>query len=195
MKTFILPGMGATGAMYPGPWTRLPEATFIEWPLDDRSETIPELAATLIEKFGITSSDRVIGSSFGGMVGCEISNLITLKKVILFGSASHPSEIRKPLRFLHPLIKLTPLKLIHRLGTHSSHLPLSMFSKTDPTFTRRMTLAVFQWQGDQGRSPLIRVHGIKDPVIRPHQTAHLINGGHLIATTHAQECLKYLPST
>lgn len=136
MKTLILPGMGATHQMYPEPWGSFSDAEILDWPLNDESKTIPELAASLIEKYKITSSDRIIGSCLGGMVACEISNQITFCQVVLIGSALHPDEIQSILRPLHPAINLLPLKLIHRLASYFSYLPLALFAKTDPEFTR-----------------------------------------------------------
>lgn len=189
MKTLILPGMGATHQMYPEPWRSLPNVEILDWPLDDQSKTIPDLAAALIEKYKITSSDRLIGSSLGGMVACEISNQISLRQVVLIGSALHPDEIQSIFRFLHPAIKLIPLKLIHRFASGCAYLPLAMFAKSDPEFIRRMCSAVYQWKGDQGRSPVYRIHGTRDLMIPCPVKYHLaLKGGHLIATTHAEEC-------
>ncbi|MGJ8696927.1 MAG: alpha/beta fold hydrolase [Verrucomicrobiaceae bacterium] len=192
---YLLPGMGATNAMYSGPWRDLPNAQFLDWPRDFTGTTLTQLAQRLIDDHHITPADTLIGTSLGGMVASEISNLITLRQLILISSATHPSEISPLLATCHPLINLIPLTLLRTLCAKLPFLTTRMFAQTDPRFLRLTTKAVFQWQGDQGRSPLFRIHGTRDPVItRPKSVNSFIKGGHLITLTHKKDCLNALPT-
>lgn len=75
---FVFPGMGASTDMYSGPWRELKDAVFVNWPRNSTAESIPDLAAEIIETYAIQNGDSVIGTSLGGMVACEIANVIQL---------------------------------------------------------------------------------------------------------------------
>ena len=59
-----------------------------------------------------------------------------------------------------------------------------------------MCRAIFTWPGlDTTRLRPLRIHGRRDRVIPPPATADLLlEGGHLIAMTHAAECVACLQS-
>ncbi len=85
---FLLPGMGADHRMYAAPaWQALPEARFIDWPEHHGEATIAAIASRVIAEAGIREGDTVIGSSLGGIVGCEIANQLHLRSLVLIGSA------------------------------------------------------------------------------------------------------------
>ena len=57
-----------------------------------------------------------------------------------------------------------------------------------------MCRAIFNWDGlgDQ-RVNLVRIHARMDHVIPlPKGVRHVLNGGHLIAMTHAKECVEII---
>lgn len=90
---YILPGLGASSGMYANRWRSLEESIFLDWPKGFNGSTLTDLADHLICKYSISNADEVIGSSLGGMVACEISNQITLKRIVLIGSAKRKEEI------------------------------------------------------------------------------------------------------
>ncbi len=186
---YVLPGMGATNAMFKGPWRGLGIIQFLDWPEDSRAESIKSLAREIIQQVGIKPGDTVMGTSLGGIVACEISNQLPLDQLILIGNATKKDEINPLLRTLSPLIDLTPLSFVQQsTGSIPSNLT-QMFSMGDPQFIRRMSKAVFSWDGHQSNTRPFRIHGTKDSVIPLPNTVDLkIDGGHLIAMTHPEEC-------
>src|SRR4051812_26982519 len=100
---YVLPGTGGDRRMYPGPWQALPEAKFIEWPRYAGESSLEEVAARLVALHQIPDGSTVVGSSLGGMIGCEIARLRTLRELVLVGSALHQKEISPWLARLHPL--------------------------------------------------------------------------------------------
>ena len=189
MTIFLLPGMGATAEMYPDPWRKLPNVHPLEWPQDFQGTTLTNLANHLIKKHEISSSDVVIGSSLGGMVAAEISNLIGLRHCILIGSAIHPTEIPSLYRRIYPLIDFIPLKLSQKIANRTPLLTARMFAQSSPDFICLTTHAIFKWRGLQSSENLFRIHGSRDLMIPHPEHTHLtLTGGHLIATTHAEEC-------
>ena len=188
----VYPGMGATASMYGERWREAIAGTYHNWPEWSGEETIAEMAATLIEAHGISDGDTVIGSSLGGMLAAEVSRTIELERIILIGSAIHPDEIRTLLKVLHPIIDYTPLDFIQKLAGKVPMELSGMFAETDPGYIRAMCKAVFLWEGIEAGSSILRIHGKHDSVIPPPSDAHLIDGGHLIAMTHAEECLQMI---
>lgn len=187
------PGMGATSSMYGKSWRKHFEGQFHDWPQWQGEQSIRDIAERIIEVHEIESGDTVIGASLGGIVACEIANLVSLERIILIGAACKREEINKLLSILHPLIDLTPIAFIQMsCGKLPSDLT-RMFAQSDPLFIRNMCKAIFAWSGLESEVPLLRIHGIKDLVIPfPEQSAHSINGGHLIVMTHPLECIEVL---
>lgn len=191
----LLPGMGADHRMYAASaWQTLPDSRALDWPEHRGETTIAAIATRVIAAAGIRAGDTIIGSSLGGMVGCEIANQLPLRALVLIGSAQAPSEISPLLALLHPLTAVTPLELIRAAaGKLPGELP-AMFAGSDAKFIRTMCRAIFQWPGLRAtrRHPL-RIHGRHDLVIPPPQHVDLLlDGGHLIAMTHAEQCVGYL---
>lgn len=193
MTIFLLPGMGATSEMYPGPWRELPESCPLEWPRHFKGESLTDLAQLLIREHDFQPNDVIIGSSLGGMVAGEISNLIGLRQLVLIGSATHPREIPALYQLLHPLIRITPLRLLQSLAAKIPHPLPQMFAESSPDFIRHTTLALFRWEGLQSKENLFRIHGSADLLIPHPQKADLtLPGGHLIASTQAEKCCQVI---
>jgi len=193
-KKYFLPGMGATEAMYEGSWSEVEGAIFINWPKYEGEVSLEQVAEKLIQEYGISGEDELIGTSLGGMIACEIARLVSAKRVILVGSASAPSEVRTVLKYLSSLANITPIEMVQLLcGKYDAKL-LKMFKETDAKFIRMTSKAIFKWSGlDTDQIEAVRIHGKKDKVIVPEgKTDLLIDGGHLIVMTHADECVEYL---
>jgi len=183
--------MGATPLMYCGPWQFLHDSQALDWP-EYRGETrIGDVAGRLIDEHAICSPDVVVGSSLGGIVALEIHRRIHLRQVILVGSAVVKDEINSLLLAAAPLAKITPLRLIQCLAGKGFNEVSAMFAEVDTEFVRAMCLAVKKWDGFDGSLEAVsRIHGDRDPVIKCPNDAHIITGGgHLIAMTHAEECV------
>jgi len=193
----VLPGMGADHRMFSDrAWHSLPDARFHDWPEHRGEATIPAIADRVIAEARINDGDTVVGTSLGGLVGCEIANRLRLRSLVLVGSAQSPAEISALLALLHPLASLAPLDLIR---VSASKLPgelCAMFADSQAGFIRAMCRAIFSWPGlDTTRLRPLRIHGRRDRVIPPPAAADLLlDGGHLIAMTHAAECVAYLQS-
>ncbi len=191
---YILPGMGATSNMYSGPWRKIPNAKFINWPRYNGEKTISEVAESVIRRYGIMRSDSVAGSSLGGIVSLEIADKLGIRNVYLFGSAVSKNEINPLLRFLSPLSEITPIKVIQALAGKFRNEFLTMFHSSETEFIRAMCHAVSNWQGYKGDQSIIkRIHGENDKVISCFGACKKIkDGGHLIAMTHAADCIEII---
>ena len=188
---YLLPGMGATSAMYDGPWRDMPDSIAVDWPDYQGEKTIAQVAARLIAEHNIGPNDSIVGSSLGGLVALEIHAEVGLRRVILIGSATSSQEINPLLIALAPLAKLTPMRLIQHLAGKSASRLSTMYAQVDAEFVRAMCGAIANWGGYDGSMQAVtRLHGDRDHVIRRPADTHIIpGGGHLITITHAEECI------
>lgn len=192
--TYILPGMGGDRRMYPHPWPLLPGAKFIEWPAYAGESSLEDVAARLVALHQIPDGATVVGSSLGGMVGCEIARLRVLRELVLVGSALHKEEISPLLTRLHPLMDHLPLRLAQRAAGALPGELLQMFSDADPHFVRAMCRAMFRWRGaGELNTPVRRIHGRRDHIIsRPAGADLWVSGRHVIAMSDAVECVAFI---
>lgn len=192
---FVLPGMGADHRMYQAPaWHTLPDARFLDWPKHRGEDSITAIADRVIAEAGINTGDTVIGSSLGGIVGCEIANRLRLHSLVLVGSAQSATEISGLLAALHPLAALAPLDFIRLSAGKLPGELCEMFADTQASFIRAMCRAIFSWPGlDLTRLRPLRLHGRRDRVIPlPAEADLVLDTGHLLAMTHAVECVAFL---
>ena len=186
--------MGADHRMFPPPWHTLPGFIAHDWPRHQSEVSLPELADRLINEFGLQTEDSIVGASLGGMVGCEIARRIRLRHLILIGSAEHPSEVRAPLRLIHPVAAITPFRPLVRLAAQIPARSTEGFGASEPSFIRAMCRAVFPWSGCPAPTPApLRIHGRSDWIIRPPTKPDLLlSGGHFISITRARECVEFI---
>ncbi len=180
--------------MYPAPWTSLEGFKAADWTGLFKARTLSELVSAIVEKQNIRDGDTLIGSSLGGMVACEITRLRHIPKLFLVGSAIRRDEINPWLAALHPLADLAPMEWLRISAGKAPGELAAMFADTDAEFVRAMCKAVFQWEGlGVTQAKVLRLHGRQDHVIRPPVNADLLlEGGHLIAMTHAPECVAFV---
>ncbi|MCP4347034.1 MAG: hypothetical protein GY795_16090 [Desulfobacterales bacterium] len=187
---YILPGMGANSKMYSGPWHELGDCCFIDWPPYDQEKSIADVAIRLIEKYQINQNDIAIGSSLGGMVGSEIGCILGLKQIFLIGSAVSSNEISFLSKLLMPFASKPVVKISQSVSSFSNAELHQMYSKAEPDFIVSVSKAIMNWEGFKGDlKTVIRIHGRKDFFINCPDNCEVIEGGHLIAITHARECV------
>lgn len=191
---FVLPGMGADSGMFTGSWRRLPDAVFVDWPPYSGEQSLAEIAGRIVAAYDINEGDVVVGTSLGGMVACEIARLKRLHRLVLIGSALHPAEIHPLLVTLQPLARFAPVDWLQWSAASIPSELAHMFGRAQPEFIRASIKAVFRWDGmDPSLPSPLRIHGKHDLIIPPPPRMDLlIEGGHLIALSHAQDCCAFI---
>lgn len=189
-----LPGTGADQRMFPGPWGELPGFVAHDWSAVRQTRDLPELAAAVTAEWKIQDDDTLVGCSLGGMVACEILRLRRIKRLFLIGSATRRTDVNPWLTTLCPLIDLTPVNWLRLAADKVPGDVAAMFAASDPDFVRAMCKAIFQWNGlGETATPVYRIHGRQDRVIPPPAGADLLlEGGHLVAMTHAPQCVAFV---
>jgi hypothetical protein len=186
--------MGADRRMYPAPWMDLPDFVAHDWTRYSGEKSIAEVAQSTCDAADIRDGDTLIGSSLGGIVACEITNIRKISALFLIGSATHKEEINKLLAVLHPLARVAPIDWLKFSAAKIPSELAQMFAGIEPSFTRAMCDAIFEWKGlKTSLVKVYRIHGKYDFVIPPPpKTDLLLNGGHLILISHANECAEFI---
>ena len=191
-RIILLSGTGGDRRLFPKPWTDLPGVHPVDW-CEWRGETsLGEIAARIIAEQFIGPDDILVGTSLGGMVACEIANRTPVAGIVLVAGATHPREVIAPLRWIHPLIRVVPLRLVQKLVEPRPRLEFRMFAESDAAFIRNAILAIFRWKGlrSDNAVPVLRIHGRHDPVIRcPKDADVILDAGHMVTISHAGECV------
>jgi pimeloyl-ACP methyl ester carboxylesterase len=189
-----LPGMGSDKRMFPSPWGTLPDFAAHNWVQHKGEKTLAEVAHSVCAARGIKDGDILIGASLGGMVACEIAKIRKIPRLYLIGSATRNEEVNRLLAGLHPLAWVAPLGW---LGFSAARIPMElaqMFAGIEVSFVRAMCSAIFEWKGlGISETKVIRIHGRRDVVIPPPEKVDLLlDGGHLISITHAEDCVDFI---
>ena len=191
----ILPGMGADHTMFSGPaWHGIAGASFLDWPAYHGETTIAAIADRVIAEAAIADGATLIGVSLGGIVACEIAKKRRLKALVLIGSAIHAQEVSRLLATLRPLAQYAPIEFVQRAVGKVPDDVVAMFARGDPGFIRAACRAIFDWDGcDAARITPVRIHGTRDHMIpMPANVDLALDGGHLVAMTHADQCVAFL---
>jgi len=193
---FMLPGMGASAAMYDALRRELSfKITFINWPEYHGETSYKEVAQRVINENRISGGDIVGGSSLGGMVALEIASSIEVRAAILLGSAVNAKEVQGLLARLSPLAGITPISLVQALAGKHRNPVSSMKAEANPEFIRAMAMYLPSWAGYDGlQEKVFRLHGKKDHIIPcPPSGCDVLEGaGHLLAITRASETAMFL---
>lgn len=197
----LIPGTGGTAELFSD--YRLPfpfRALDFPRPRSPRM-SMERYARQFAEHHGIEDGDTLVGVSLGGMLSCEISRNVAIRKLVLISSGTRRTHLNPVLR---------------RLGFLGSHLPFgwlqtlpeppvspyrrrlfAMFRESDPGFLSRACSVAPQWEGAKDLPELVQIHGDRDPVFpfplqRDGIHLRLLGAGHLAVPERRQEVNDFL---
>jgi hypothetical protein len=94
LDVYFISGMGADRRIFQK--VKLSEKFrihFLDWLVPLKNESIEAYAKRMSEKIDATKPFCIVGLSFGGVIACEISKIISPKKIVLVSSISMRKEI------------------------------------------------------------------------------------------------------
>jgi len=201
----LIPGLGADGRQWEPQRRALADVFVPPWIPPDRKETLPSYAARLAATIPREKPIVLGGSSFGGMLACEMACLLRPKALVLIGSCRSADAIRQEVRWLRPILShlpawgiaavkpLTPLVLytFGGLTPEQRRLCAAMLRDSDPHRLRWAMGAILHWRPSAlDGVPVFQIHGRRDRMIRAERVAAdvvLPDGGHLINMSHAEQ--------
>ncbi len=210
---YLIPGLGADQRNYAGPWTELPGCTFLNWPEYQGKASMPEVARFMADAWQLPPHAILIGSSFGGMLACELAKILPVHALVLVASTTARDNFTSTAK-MKRLTRVLPLRLVQMLLRCSQPVlkkiwgrsptpvacavldSIQMFSACQAGFYRNVFQAISTWEGfADHHTRLVRIHGRHDKLILPPPQADLyLEGGHLIVMTHARECVNFIQS-
>lgn len=199
-QIYLLSGIGADSRLLAPQVAAFSGTQVLEWIQPIRGESVRDYARRISAP--IPPGELIIGGvSFGGVIAQEIARQRPCLGVILVSSLRSPRELasvfqlgrRIPgswLRAVGALGALLPIvaKASHE---HPRRLCLNMPASSDPVFLSWAMDVLARWDPPTVEStPLLRVHGTRDFLIRPGK-AEIVQwiqgGGHLSNLTHAED--------
>ena len=178
----------------------------IHYPLPFENESMTEYALRISEQIDTTKPFVLIGVSLGGMISCELTDIINPEKVIIISSASSSEEVPK----MYTFFKTFPIyrEISPSLFKYSSYFlqPLyepdrkleketcvSMLHAKDPLFIKRAVHLIVSWdrtETDNLTKNIIHIHGDIDNTlpIENVKADFIIKGGsHMMVLTKSGE--------
>ena len=210
-ELILLPGLGADARQFEPQRVEFPNLVVPPWIAPLRGEPLPAYAERMAETMPRGRPIVLGGSSFGGMVACEMAQYVKPAMVVLIGSCRGPSGVRPLLRSLRPIVPLLPavsisvgkllappaVRMFSLLDSAQRKLRAKMLRDADPRFVRWGAQALLDWQPGPLPSgiPIRHIHGARDrvlPAARAEVDVLVPGAGHLVNMTHAEQVNRYL---
>lgn len=204
---YCISGLGADEKVFENLQLNGHKLKYIPWLQPEKKEKIQDYAARMAEHIG-EKSPILLGVSFGGMVGIEISKLIPVQKLIIVSSIKSTLELPAWMRVAGKikLNKLLPSKSTRltekidnrRLGVSTKEEKIMVRAyrkKADPIYLEWAIHQVLNWKNDWHPENLIHIHGDKDkifPLKKIKPTFIVKDGTHMIIYNRAKEISEYL---
>ena len=202
-QLILLPGVGADHRLFVPQRPAFLDLLVPAWIAPKKHEGLADYAARLAQRITPAKPMVLGGSSFGGMVACEMAKVLKPDVVVLIASCRSRKGIRPLFRVLRPTAPVAPkqvfdvakllspmaLRMLGRLTPEQRRLCVTMFRDADSRFMKWACTAVLNWEPSLLRGiPVFQIHGEKDLIIpaRGVEADEIVpGGGHLINLTHA----------
>jgi pimeloyl-ACP methyl ester carboxylesterase len=209
-RTIFLPGMGADHRLF-GP-QRAAGIPFEvpELPIPRPDEGLPAYAARLAAKLDLSTPCTIVGTSFGGMLACELAAATPCRQVVLIASCRHREAVSRAAWPIEWAARFLPDAVIRhqsantaRLLARIESLPRDQYAlvrdmalEIPVPYLRRVGRMILKWKRPSPLTcPIAHIHGDRDRLIplRNVQPDEVVpGGGHLINLTHPDQVNRFL---
>jgi len=201
----LLPGVGADCRQWEPQELAFPGLMVPPWIPPLRGDTLTTYAARLAETVPRRKPLILGGSSFGGMLACEMARYLQPRAVILIGSCRSPKSLNRGVLSLRPILCRVPwlgiritkplapfaVQTFRNLKPEFRRLCATMFQEADPRLMKWAIGAILRWQPTPlAGTPVFHIHGQRDRMIRASMVAPdclVPDGGHLINLSNAAQ--------
>lgn len=207
LTAYLLPGQGSDARVFKNiHFDSNIDTINIHYPVPFENETMTEYALRISKQIDTTKPFVLIGVSLGGMIACELTDIIHPEKVIIISSASSSEEVPK----MYTFFKTFPVyrEISPNIFKYSSYFlqPLyepdrkleketcvSMLHAKDPLFIKRAVHLIVSWdrtEADNQNKNIIHIHGDIDNTlpIDKVKADYIIKGGsHMMVLTKSGE--------
>lgn len=178
----------------------------VEYSVPTKGMSLQQYSQSLLPKIDTLNPFILIGVSLGGMICCELSELINVKKTIIISSAKGRSELPFRYRFQKtiPLYKLFPpfaikagAKLLQPLVEPDRRKNKATFKKMlsdkNALFMKRTVEMIIKWNRKTNSKKIWHIHGSMDHTLPlRHLTADCIikKGSHMMTLTERKKVME-----
>jgi hypothetical protein len=176
---------------------------FIHYPIPSNHSNIKEYAVSILNQIDTTSEFYLIGVSFGGMICCELSEIIKPKKTIIISSAKNRNELPSRYKFMKmfPVYKLFFPQLL-KMGSRvvqpivepdrskNKKTFVAMLKDKNKFFLKRSIGMIISWDRVVNNRKIYHIHGDKDhtlPIKKVKADFTVVNGSHMMTLTKSKE--------
>ncbi|MFI5171641.1 MAG: hypothetical protein ACHQFW_04580 [Chitinophagales bacterium] len=205
LKVYLIPGQGSDERIFKNlVWDEFIDTVHIKYELPLVNETMEEYAVRISKQIDTTEKFAIIGVSLGGMIACELADIIQPEKAIIISSASSSEEIPAMYKFfkrfpVHQEISSSIFKystfILQPLYEPDRSLEketcVNMIHDKDALFIKRAVNLIVSWnrkEADNKNKPIVHIHGDADntlPVENIEADYIITNGSHMMTLTRA----------
>jgi pimeloyl-ACP methyl ester carboxylesterase len=201
---YIFPGQGSDKRLFDSlTFDAQYTLKFIDYGMPEKGLTLKQFAQALVNQIDTTQKFILLGVSFGGMICCELNEILNPEKVIIISSAKNCRELPFRYRFQKsvPIYKIFPatvlaagarlLQPIVEPDRNKQKATFkSMLGAKKPQYVKRTITMIMSWDRVLNSKPIVHIHGTNDHTlpfknIRPTYTVS--SGSHMMTLTRAKE--------
>lgn len=205
IPVYALPGQGADARLFDSIILSQPYVLIVlEYGTPKKGASLRQFAQSLLPNIDTTQPFVLLGTSLGGMLCVELSDLVQPTHTIIISSAKTALELPFRYRFQKkiPLYKLFPgfilrggAKLLQPIvepdrRNHKKTFK-DMLRKKEGVYMKRTVGLIIQWERTSQPNDVIHIHGTKDhtlPIRKIEQVDYVIeSGSHMMTLTKAKE--------
>ncbi|WP_395064819.1 alpha/beta hydrolase [Flavobacterium sp.] len=199
---YIFSGLGADKRVFKYLDFSNYNATFVDWIVPNKKETIEKYAKRLSQQI-TTKNPILIGLSFGGIMAVEVGKCIEAEKIIIIASVKTKNELPFYYRFagFFKFHKLLPTKFMKKANFLSfwlfgisnkedKKLLTEILKDTDENFLKWAIAIIVNWKNTFVPNNIKHIHGTSDkilPIQFVKSDVKVNNGGHFMTINKHQE--------
>lgn len=203
-ELYVFPGQGSDERLF----SKLNleedfEVKHIVYPMPDKKETMQSFAQKLIVQIDTTSHYSFLGTSIGGMLAVELTDVLSPEKTVIISSAKTKSELPGRYRFMSkvPVYKMftgrglkTGARIMQPIVEPDRNVEKetfkSMLRSKHPKYMKRTIAMIVEWEREEFSERIVHIHGDDDntiPMKNVHADYIVEMGSHMITLTRSEE--------
>lgn len=209
MIIYAIPGLGTTEKLFVNTVIKGVKPVVLDWPLPERNDTMQSYAKKFLPQINTTEPFCLMGVSFGGMLCCELTKIISPQKTFLIST----SKFRKELPWFIRMFKYVPLhnyisEAKHRkmayqgrwiVGFGKAYIPefLGMVDSMKDNYFKYCIGIIINWDSNEPPKSknVIHIHGTNDRLLLYNNVKAdytIKDGSHAMVVFRAEEINKII---
>ncbi len=201
---YVFPGQGSDERLF----SKLDlednfDVRHIVYPIPEKGETMQSFALKLVPQIDTTVPYFFLGTSLGGMLSVELTEILSPEKTIIISSAKSKQELPNRYGFMKkvPIYKLfrgrglkTGARIMQPIvepdRNTEKEIFKSMLRSKNPKYMKRTVAMIVEWERQKFSDKIVHIHGKKDHTLpfRNVKADFVVEtGSHMMTLTRPQE--------